>query len=104
LKEGEGFSVSYSVSSLHLTVSHSLVQSPCVSKQERVKGRTGKKENREERRRKERVAAGWKRNIEDEEFLVSCCIQGRGWVFWSALTACCANRERSRKGEQRAFF
>jgi len=55
LKEGEGFWVSYSVSSLHLTVSHSLVQSPCVSRQERVKGRTGKKENREERRRKERI-------------------------------------------------
>jgi hypothetical protein len=30
------FWVSYSVSSLHLTVSHSLVQSPCVSRQERV--------------------------------------------------------------------
>jgi hypothetical protein len=85
-------------------VSHSLVQSPCVSRQERVKGRTGKKENREERRRKERVAAGWKRNIEDEEFLVSCCIQRRGWVLWGALTACCANRERSRKREERAFF
>jgi hypothetical protein len=51
LEEGEGFWVSYSVSSLYLTVSHSLVQSPCVSRQERVKGRTGKKENREERRR-----------------------------------------------------
>jgi hypothetical protein len=69
LKEGKGFWVSYSVSSLHLTVSHSLVQSPCVSRQERVKGRTGKKENREERRRK-RVAACWKRNIEDGEFLL----------------------------------
>jgi hypothetical protein len=103
LKEGEGFWFSCSVSSLHLTVSHSLVQSPCVSRQERVKGRTGKNENREERRRKERVAAGWKRNIEDEEFLVSCCIQRRGWVLWGALTACCANRERSRKRGERAF-
>jgi len=50
LEKGEGFWVSYSVSSLYLTVSHSLVQPPCISRQEIVKGRTGKKENREERR------------------------------------------------------
>jgi hypothetical protein len=42
----------------------------CLSARERVKGRTGKKENREERRRNERVTAGWKRNIEDGEFLL----------------------------------
>jgi hypothetical protein len=53
LKEGEGLWVSYSVSSLYITVSHSLVQTPCVFRQERVKGRTGKKENKEEIRRKE---------------------------------------------------
>jgi hypothetical protein len=51
-------------------VSHSLVQTPCVPREERVKGRTGKKENREERRRKERVVAGWKGNVEDGEFLL----------------------------------
>jgi hypothetical protein len=46
-KRREGrFWVSYSVSSLHLIVSHSLVQSSCVSRLERVKGRIGKKENK----------------------------------------------------------
>jgi hypothetical protein len=38
-----------------------------------------------------------------ESFLVSCCIQRRGWVLWGALTACCANRERSRKREEGCY-
>jgi hypothetical protein len=46
LKKGEGFWVSYLASSLYLTVSHSLVQTPCVSRKERVKGRTGKRESK----------------------------------------------------------